>query len=203
VTDVEAAPVAAVDGRSARRERNVARVLDVVMEMFADDAMFPTMDQVADRSGLSLRSLYRYFADPSELLQAAIGRHHELTVEAAHLPSIGQGSLPDRISDFAAMRVHLYEQFGSAFRATLANAARHDVVGEILAARRAAMREQFRRQFASELNAMTRRQRVETITVGDALTQLETVHLMSVQGESPRQIDAALRTGLARLLADG
>ena len=63
-----------VDGRVARRQRNIDTVLDVVLEMFAEEAMFPTIEQAATRSGLSLRSLYRYFADPAELLEAAIER---------------------------------------------------------------------------------------------------------------------------------
>ena len=42
-------------------------VLSVVLELFAEDAMFPSMEQAANRSCLSLRSLYRYFADPGEL----------------------------------------------------------------------------------------------------------------------------------------
>ena len=52
-----------VDGRVARRQRNIDAVLDVVMDMFVEEAMFPTIEQAATRSGLSLRSLYRYFAD--------------------------------------------------------------------------------------------------------------------------------------------
>ncbi|MBT5755427.1 MAG: TetR family transcriptional regulator, partial [Acidimicrobiaceae bacterium] len=68
MTDVEAP----ADGRVARRERNINSVLDVVLEMFAEESLFPTIEQVAKRSGLSLRSLYRYFADPAELLEAVI-----------------------------------------------------------------------------------------------------------------------------------
>ena len=48
-----------VDGRVARRQRNIDIVLDVVFDMFAEESMFPTIEQVATRSGLSLRSLYR------------------------------------------------------------------------------------------------------------------------------------------------
>ena len=51
-----------LDGRQARRQRNIDAVLDVVLEMFAEESMFPTIEQAATRSGLSLRSLYRYFA---------------------------------------------------------------------------------------------------------------------------------------------
>ena len=72
--------VESADGRVARRQRNVDAVLDVVIEMFAEDSLFPSMEQVAQRSGLSLRSLYRYFADPEALHEAAV-RHHRERIE--------------------------------------------------------------------------------------------------------------------------
>ena len=97
-----------VDGRVARRQRNVDAVIDVVLEMFAEDAMFPTIEQAATRSGLSLRSLYRYFADPGELLEATIERTDRLGAELGRLHNIGQGPLAARIDDFVAMRLRLH-----------------------------------------------------------------------------------------------
>lgn len=190
--------MASVDGRNARRERNVARVLDVVLEMFAEDALFPTMDQVAERSGLSLRSLYRYFADPSELVHAAIDRHQTITREAAHLPAIGEGPLLGRIEDFVAMRVRMHAQFGASFRATLANAHRHPIVAETLADRRRQISLQFEQQFAPELKG-PKAERDALLRVGDALTQMDTIHLMASQGATSEQISAALKRGLRSL----
>lgn len=193
--------LAPVDGRNVRRERNISSVLDVVMELFAENALFPSMEQVAERSGLSLRSLYRYFADPAELLQAAIKRHHRTAVEASHLSSIGEGPLGDRIKDFAAMRVRLYDRFGPAFDATLANAARHGQVHSLLMERRADQRQQFDMQFAPELGALPKKERVALAAAGDVLTQLESVRLMiSYQGLTKRQAEDAIAAGLRALL---
>ncbi len=191
--------VAPADGRNARRERNIEHVLDAVMEMFAEDALFPTMEQVAARSGLSLRSLYRYFADPSALVHAAIERHQSRTNEAARLSSIGEGPLAARIDDFAAMRVRLYEEFAPTFRATLANAHRHELVAGVLLDRRQAMRAQFEQQFAPELTG-PKPQRHAIVCAGDALTQFDTMHLMASQGASSKQIRAAIVCGLRGLL---
>ena len=141
------------DGRVARRERNIDAVLDVVLEMFAEESLFPTMEQVAKRSGLSLRSLYRYFADPGELLEATIRRNRERTAPLAHLHAIGQGPLNARIDDFVAMRLRLYESVGPVYRATLAHAHRLPRISDQLATARDEMRQQFRHQFAPELEA--------------------------------------------------
>ncbi|MDG2112994.1 MAG: TetR family transcriptional regulator, partial [Actinomycetota bacterium] len=74
-----------LDGRNARRQRNINALLDVVLELFSEDALFPTIEQVSARSGISRRSLYRYFADPGELHDAAIRRNRDQSVPLARL----------------------------------------------------------------------------------------------------------------------
>ncbi|MDH3705802.1 MAG: TetR/AcrR family transcriptional regulator [Acidimicrobiia bacterium] len=168
-------PIEPVDGRVARRQRNIDAVLDVVLEMFAEEAMFPTIEQAATRSGLSLRSLYRYFADPGELLEAAIKRSDQVGLELARLHAIGQGALEGRIDDFVAMRLRLHDGVGPVFRATVANAARHPRIRDELARTRNDMREQFELQFGPELAALKPAERDVVLAAGDLLTQLESV----------------------------
>ncbi|MFB0902624.1 MAG: TetR/AcrR family transcriptional regulator [Acidimicrobiales bacterium] len=50
--------------------------------MFAEETLCPTIGQAAKGSGLSLRSLYRYFADPAGLLEAVIARSSERSSRA-------------------------------------------------------------------------------------------------------------------------
>ncbi|MGI9604109.1 MAG: TetR/AcrR family transcriptional regulator [Acidimicrobiales bacterium] len=190
-----------VDGRVARRQRNIDSVLDVVLEMFAEEAMFPTIEQAATRSGLSLRSLYRYFADPAELLEAVITRSDQVGSDLARLHGIGQGPLADRIEDFAAMRLRLHDGVGPAFRATLANAARLPRIRGELTKNRNAMREQFELQFGPELAALKPSERGTTISAGDLLTQLESVDYLRRHRElSVAETHDVLVTGLRALL---
>lgn len=190
-----------IDGRVARRRRNIDAVLDVVLEMFAEESMFPTMEQVASRSGLSLRSLYRYFADPGELLEAAIRRSGEIGLELSRLRSIGQGAVDARIEDFVTMRVKLHDGIGPMYRATLANAARHPRIRDELAKHRNGMREQFERQFAPELSALKSPERDVIVTAGDVLTQLESIdYLRRHRQLSLAEAQAALVAGLRALL---
>lgn len=191
-----------VDGRVARRQRNVDAVLDVVLEMFTEEAMFPTIEQAATRSGLSLRSLYRYFADPGELLEAAIGRSAEIGIGLSKLHAIGQGPLDGRIDDFVRMRLKLHDGIGPMYRATLANAARLPRIRDELAKNRNAMREQFELQFAPELARHKPAHRAAVITAGDLLTQLESIdYLRRHRQLSVAEAHAALTAGLAALLA--
>ncbi len=216
------------DGRVARRERNINAVLDVVLEMFAEESLFPTMEQAAARSGLSLRSLYRYFADPGELLEATIRRNRERTAPLTRLHAIGQGPLDARIDDFVAMRVRLYDSVGPEYRATLAHAHRLPRISEQLATARHEMRQQFKLQFAPELEARTpdsgtdapesasRSPRPETDTptsgtaadgdavlaAGDLLTQLDSIdYFRRHRGLSSAETKAVLTSTLNTLLA--
>ena len=167
-----------IDGRAARRERNIDNVLDVVLEMFAEESLVPTIEQASKRSGLSLRSLYRYFADPGELLEAVIKRNREVSADDAHLSSIGQGPLPARVDDFIAMRMRLHERIGPVYRATVANAALNSRIRDELAATRNDLRVQFELQFAPELNERKRSDRVAVLSAGDVITQLESIDFL-------------------------
>ncbi|HEY5662408.1 MAG TPA: hypothetical protein VIS05_00065 [Ilumatobacter sp.] len=190
-----------VDGRVARRERNIAAVLDVVLEMFAHDMMFPTIEQASRRSGLSSRSLYRYFADPGELIEAAIRRSNDQVTEFAHLPHIGQGGFDRRLTDFVALRLRLHEGFGAMYRATLHNATAHPRVGDELQRNRERMRRQFERQFAPELAALPSPVRAAAAEAGNLLTQMDALDLLRRhRALTVAETGAVLRDGLAALL---
>jgi AcrR family transcriptional regulator len=190
-----------LDGRSLRRERNVDAVIDAVLEMFAEEALFPTIEQAAARSGLSLRSLYRYFADPGELMEAAISRSRVLGVEASHLAAIGHGPLEGRIDEFVAMRIRLHETVGPVYRATVANAARLPRIREELTRNRHDFREQFELQFAPELSALKTADRAIAVSAGDLLTQLDSIEFLRRHRQlSMAETSEVLRVALRALL---
>jgi AcrR family transcriptional regulator len=96
------------DGRTARRGRNSDAVLDTVHEMFVEGNFSPSVEEVAARSGVSLRSVYRYFEDTEALLHMAIERRIALVGELYVLDGIGEGSLPDRILSLVDQRLVLH-----------------------------------------------------------------------------------------------
>ena len=191
-----------VDGRLARRQRNIDAVIDVVLEMFVEESMFPTIDQAATRSGLSLRSLYRYFADPGELLEATIKRSDQIGIGLSKLHAIGQGPLDARIDAFVSMRLKLHDGIAPMYRATVVNAPRHPRIRDELAKNRNAMRDQFELQFAPELGRHKSARREAVTGAGDLLTQLESIdYLRRHRQLSVPEAHAALTAGLAALLA--
>lgn len=190
-----------VDGRAARRQRNIESVLDVVVEMFTEGELFPSIELVSKRSGLSVRSIYRYFADPPELSDAAIKRHRELSEPLARLPSIGQGPLAVRIDDFVAMRLRLYDGVGAAYRATVHNAPVSSRLRDELARNRNDLRLQLERQFAPELGAFKGGERDAVVAAADVLTQLDAIELLRRHRQlSVAETANALRVGLEGIL---
>lgn len=190
-----------VDGRVARRQRNIDAVIDVVIEMFAEEAMFPSMEQVATRSGLSLRSLYRYFADPGELLEASIERTTQLARDMSRLDTTADDPFDRRAEEFVDVRLRLHDAFGAVQRATVANAARHPRVRDQLSWGRNDMRRQFLAQFAPELAALKGDDREAVASAGDLLTQLESIDFLRRQRQlSVEEARAALVAGLRALL---
>ncbi len=191
-----------VDGRVARRQRNIDAVLDVVIEMFGEEALFPTMEQVANRSGLSLRSLYRYFADPAELLEAAIDRNLALGGEIIALPPPDGRSFETRLADFVDARVRLFEEFGAVARAARANALHHQRVRDQQADGTRDLRMQFETQFRAELDRRKRAERDSALAAGDALTQLQSIDYLRRQRQlSAAETRAVLVASLRSLLA--
>lgn len=176
--DQPAADDEPVDGRRLRRERNIASVIDAVLEMFEEEALTPTIERAADRSGLSLRSVYRYFPDPESLTQAAIDELWRRGQSAAHLSQIGEGSFEDRALEFATMRVRLYEHIGHGYRAGRLHAPRSVRIREDLERTRRTLTSQFDLQFASELDRLDADIRMAHRTTGDIMSQLDAIDLL-------------------------
>lgn len=190
-----------VDGRRLRRERNIIAVIDAVLEMFEEEALTPTIERAAERSGLSLRSVYRYFPDPESLTQAAIDELWRRGQSAAHLSQIGEGPFEDRVLEFATMRVRLYEHVGHGYRAGRLQAPRSVRIREDLERTRRTLTGQFDLQFAPELDGLDADVRMARRTTGDIMSQLDAIDLLrrarrlTVQ-ESVEVVAEAIRVAL-------
>ena len=67
-------PAPIVDGRRARRHRSRDLAVDAVLDLLGEGVLRPTAQQVAERSGVSLRSIFRIFDDVESLNAAAAAR---------------------------------------------------------------------------------------------------------------------------------
>lgn len=185
-----------VDGRRVRRHQNREAVIDALVEMFHAGIYAPGAAQIAERAGLSPRSLFRYFDDIDDLTQAAIDR--QLAAAQPLLdPGVGvDAPLPERIATFVTARVRLHEATTPGARAARACAHRNPVVALQVRESRAFLRKQVRTVFP-ELSG----ERATLLQVVDALLSFETYDLMRAEQRlSPIAVDQALTDALSALL---
>jgi AcrR family transcriptional regulator len=196
---------AVVDGRTARKDKNRLAVLDAVLELFTEGDLIPSPEAIAHRSGVSLRSVYRFLGDSKDLVQAAIERHLERVGPLFALEPLGEGSFGERVEGFVGARIRLYQAIAPTARAAQARTRMRateasEIIRESLNARRGLLRVQLSRQFAAELTGFGRSAEA-ILAAADALTQIETIDWYVVDGGyTIAQAREALVAGLQRLL---
>jgi AcrR family transcriptional regulator len=190
-----------LDGRRARRGRNREAVVDALLELFREGVLSPSVATVAERSGVSLRSVFRYFDDLDEMGRIAIARHTENVQHLFPLAKIGEGNREDRIQRLVDHRIALYDAVAPVVRATMLRAPFQPVVAAGLAERRAYLRDQIDEQFAPELAILPDTDRFVVATAADALTSFETLEVLRVDRALPLlRCGTVMRGALDRLL---
>jgi len=197
---------AVVDGRTARKDRNMVAVLDAVLELFIKGDLIPSPEAIAQRSGVSLRSVYRYLAASRDLVHAAIERHLEQVGPLFALDPLGEGPFATRVEQFVTARLRLHQATAPMARAAQARTRMRatpasEIIKESLNARRGLLRVQLSRHFAPELATFGPRADA-ILAAADALTQIEAIDWYLVDGGyTLAQTRDALIIGLERLLA--
>lgn len=155
MTSTEPADDVAYDGRRARRDRNTEAVLRACWQLFMEGELRPTAQQVADRSGVSLRSVFRHFQNLDTLLRAAIDWYLE---HNAHLflftPPPAGASFDERVDALASYRLRLYRECGRQIGAGIALAGTDQVIGARVDASRHYLADSIRSLFAPEIAAL-------------------------------------------------
>jgi AcrR family transcriptional regulator len=189
-----------LDGRTARRDRNRVAVLDAVLELFSEGDLRPSPERVAARSGVSLRSVYRYVADRGDLIRAAVDRHLERVQPLFVIDAAGEGTIAVRVENFVRARMCGYEAIAATARASRMSAATNDVIRDQLDRARRLLGAQLEQQFAPELDRPEPERRA-VLAAADALTQIETIDLYRVhRGYSSTETHGLLVRALRTLL---
>jgi AcrR family transcriptional regulator len=190
-----------LDGRRARRGRNREAVVDALLELFREGDLDPSVAAVAERSGVSLRSVFRYFDDLDEMGRIAIQRHLDSVGHLFDIPGIGEGPRAARIDALVTQRIALYERVAPVMRAALIRAPFQPVISSGLGRRRAFLRDQVAKQFAPELATLNAADAAATLAGADVLTSFEGIELLRVDHKlTTAKAAAAIKGSLDRLL---
>ncbi|MDH6462977.1 TetR/AcrR family transcriptional regulator of autoinduction and epiphytic fitness [Micromonospora sp. A200] len=115
--DVDADGPARVDGRSARAERTRTAIVDAHLALIDEGDLRPTGERIAERAGVSLRTLWTNFKD-METLFAATGRRVSERQESMVRPISPELPLTRRIGEFSAQRARMLEVLAPSARAS-------------------------------------------------------------------------------------
>jgi AcrR family transcriptional regulator len=162
------------DGRTARRDRGRTAALEAALELFEEANLEPTPDQIAQRAGISTRSVYRYFEDRDTLVRAVIAYKQLQVLPLFQIDDIGRGDLEGRLSRFLDSRLKVYETIGATARA-MARVSRDPVIREQVEFRKSLFREQVQQHFADEFDRMSKSDRTAAFNAIDVLTQVESL----------------------------
>ncbi len=105
-----------VDGRVARAERTRAAIVDAHLALINEGDLKPSGEKIADRAGVSLRTLWTNFKN-METLFAASGERVLAQVDAAFKPVSPTLPLPKRIDAFCRQRASMLQLIGPTAKA--------------------------------------------------------------------------------------
>jgi TetR/AcrR family transcriptional regulator, regulator of autoinduction and epiphytic fitness len=107
-----------VDGRNARSERTRGAVATALLELLQGGHLRPTAAEIAERAGVSLRSVFQHFEDLESLYAAVADAQMERLLRYIS-PEAGAGPLAERVSSFVERRAELLETITPVRRAAL------------------------------------------------------------------------------------
>ena len=107
---------AVADGRVQRGERSRQAIVDALLELVGEGVLRPTVQQVAERAGVGLRSVFRHFSD-SERLYAEMDARLSAEAVPVLVQKPPEGRLGKRASALVEQRIALFERIAPYKRA--------------------------------------------------------------------------------------
>ena len=185
----------AVDGRAARALRTRHAVVDAMLDLVDEGNIRPSAALIAQRAGVSLRSVYQHFDDLETLFDVAAERHRQRYAHLEPLPELPP-DLGRRIQAYVAHHARRLEAVSPMARAAALQAPFSPGVASRLAGAWARHRETLAAAFAPELAKAEQRERLlnaaEVATSWPTWESLRTTIGLSA-GEAVAVVELALR----------
>lgn len=188
-----------VDGRRARGVRTRDAIVSALMDLVGAGEVSPTAQQIADRAGVSVRSVYQHFTDVDGLFGEAAER---LSAEVQALKSEIDPTRPlgERIAALTGDQAVVLERIVPFTRAVRVLAPGSAVLRTWRAAVLADHRARLELVFAAELPARPSPERERLLRALDVLTTAPAWDHLRQTGLSEAEAEAVMDLGLHALL---
>ena len=193
---------APIDGRTLRRSRNRDAVIASLLDLIREGKLNPGAAEIAERAGVSHRSVFRYFDDLNDLVRTAIRQDFLAAEPLIEIPNIGEGTLEERAANLVEARLALYEYVrGTALVARMRAGSMPDIDAELVTVNMF-YREQLRQQFEEELDAWSQNETESIVDACLVLTSFDSFDLhRQMLGHDVDDIRASWTTSLVALLS--
>lgn len=197
---MEGKPVARIDGRLARSERSRRAVVAALLDLFEEGELRPTAAQIAERAGVSLRSVFQHFESLETLFAAAADVQMERLAPLL-VPIPTGGSFSGRLSMLVTRRARVLEAIAPVRRASLRVEPFSNEVRTRLEQARSRGRREMERVFARELAELPPGERRDVAAaLGAAASWSTWEHLRRHQGLSVERARKVLARTITALL---
>jgi TetR/AcrR family transcriptional regulator, regulator of autoinduction and epiphytic fitness len=146
------------DGRTVRAERTRQALADALLSLLDQGHLRPTAAEIAERAGVSERSVFQHFPDREGLFESVARQQYERLMPTLR-PIDASLPLAERIEQFTRQRSRLYEQIRGVRRAALLTEHESPAVAGWLTTARRAKAAEVERVFRRELEAIPPDQR--------------------------------------------
>jgi AcrR family transcriptional regulator len=174
--------------------------MDAVLDLIAAGVPTPTAQQIADRSGVSIRTVFRLTQDLESLLAAAVQRQAE-RVAPLYVALPTSGSRPSRIRALISNRASIFETIAPVRRVGEHLALRSPHVAEGIDRQHRVLRSQVQHVFEPELSLLRGAVQTDTLNAIDVVTGWETwEQLRRLKGLSVAETSRVVRHLLDSIL---
>ena len=143
------------DGRHQRRDRNRIAVVDALLSLYSDGNLDPSSVEIAERAGLSPRSLFRYFDDVDDLCHEAVMARQRKLLPLLVIDATPSDPIETRIAGLLRQRAAVFAAMGNTGRVARLREPFLPVIAVELGTARTFLRGQIEKLFMAELAAMS------------------------------------------------
>ena len=190
------------DGRAARSHRSRRAIIDAMRALHVEGELRPTAPRVAERAGVSLRTVWQQFADMETLLVEANRRDNEILQTLMKQIDPDQ-PLAARVALFTGQRAQILEQMTPSWRAARLQAPFSDELRRNKAQTLAMAKAQLETVFAPELTKLAGKKRQELCEALHAITIWSFWESLRTElSLGPEQAGNLVRATVSALLAE-
>lgn len=189
-----------VDGRRARGLRTRDAIISALLDIIAGGDIAPTAQRIADRAGVSVRSVYQHFADVEGLYADAAERTYTWAREVSK-PIDTSLPLARRVDLFVEDRASVLESLLTFTRAIRLMEPNSDRVHAYRIAMEKWDKERVGKVFAPELRSMAAAQRSAAHAGIDVVASTEAWDHMRRNGQSARTCRNVVRSAILCFLS--